>query len=392
MPLLDVHHLTVDLPTPSGWVRPVNDVSFSLDAGATLGLVGESGSGKTMLALSLLGLLPPSARRSGEALFNVGQAFSLSSLEGRSFSSDKQDDRREAPSALPEAPFQSPREARSSSSDFRPDTSGSNFEFPSSAPLNLISLNERSMRALCGSAVSMIFQEPMTALNPVLRIGAQIEEAIAVHNPALSKNKIRRRAQAALEQAAVPDPAARAAQFPHQLSGGLRQRALIAMALSCGPRLLIADEPTTALDVTIQAQILELLDRLQTELGMAVLLITHDLGVVAGQADRVVVMYAGQVVETASTTGLFDGPLHPYTEGLMAAVPRIDAPKSRLQAIPGQVPAATAWPSGCRFHPRCPHAWTKCTIEEPPLLGQGDGDHTARCWLVQEPGRRKAKT
>ena len=159
------------------------------------------------------------------------------------------------------------------------------------------------------------------------------------------------------------------------------------MALGCHPTVLIADDPTTAHDVTIQAQILELLERLQAELGMAVLLITHDLGVVAGQADRVVVMYAGQVVETAPTTALFDGPLHPYTEGLMAAVPRIDAPKSRLQAIPGQVPAATAWPSGCRFHPRCPHAWTKCAIEEPPLLGTGD--HTARCWLVQEPGRRK---
>jgi oligopeptide/dipeptide ABC transporter ATP-binding protein len=159
------------------------------------------------------------------------------------------------------------------------------------------------------------------------------------------------------------------------------------MALVCHPKVLIADEPTTALDVTIQAQILELLDRLQAELGMAVLLITHDLGVVAGQADRVVVMYAGQVVETASTTALFDRPLHPYTEGLMAAVPRVDAPRSRLQAIPGQVPAATAWPSGCRFHPRCPHAWAKCALEEPPLLG--DGDHTARCWLVQEPARRK---
>jgi oligopeptide/dipeptide ABC transporter ATP-binding protein len=165
---------------------------------------------------------------------------------------------------------------------------------------------------------------------------------------------------------------------------------MIAMALVCRPKVLIADEPTTALDVTIQAQILELLDRLQAELGMAVLLITHDLGVVAGHADRVVVMYAGQVVESASTAELFDRPLHPYTEGLMAAVPRIDAPQARLRAIPGQVPAASAWPPGCRFHPRCPHAWAKCAVDEPPLL-EGGPAHTARCWLIQEPARRKAQ-
>ena len=166
---------------------------------------------------------------------------------------------------------------------------------------------------------------------------------------------------------------------------------MIAMALACNPSLLIADEPTTALDVTIQAQILELLDHLQNELGMAVLLITHDLGVVAGHADRVVVMYAGRVVETAPTSGLFEQPTHPYTEGLLAAVPRIDAPRSRLHAIPGQVPAATAWPTGCRFHPRCPYAWDKCVTQEPPQLETGAPGHTARCWLVTEPERRQAK-
>ena len=189
----------------------------------------------------------------------------------------------------------------------------------------------------------------------------------------------------------IPDPDERVDHYPHQLSGGMRQRVMIAMALVCHPKVLIADEPTTALDVTIQAQILELLDRLQKELGMAVLLITHDLGVVAGHADRVVVMYAGQVVETARTTALFDHPTHPYTEGLMAAVPRIDTPRSRLHAIPGQVPAATAWPVGCRFHPRCPYAWDKCVAEQPPLLDTSDPEHTARCWLVTEPERRQAK-
>jgi len=183
--------------------------------------------------------------------------------------------------------------------------------------------------------------------------------------------------------------------YPHQLSGGMSQRVMIAMALVCHPKLLIADEPTTALDVTIQAQILELLDRLQAELGMAVLLITHDLGIVAGTSDRVVVMYAGQVVETAATPELFAHPLHPYTEGLMAAVPRIDTRVSqvrgRLHTIPGQVPAASAWPAGCRFHPRCPYAWDRCTVEEPPLLDAGRGEpgsHAVRCWLLTEPRRR----
>jgi oligopeptide/dipeptide ABC transporter ATP-binding protein len=188
----------------------------------------------------------------------------------------------------------------------------------------------------------------------------------------------------------IPSPERRARDYPHQLSGGMRQRVMIAMALACNPRLLIADEPTTALDVTIQAQILELLERLQTELGMAIMLITHDLGVVAGTADRVVVMYAGQVVETAPTAELFARAQHPYTAGLMASVPRLDQPAARLHSIPGNVPAATDWPGGCRFHPRCQYAWDKCRAEEPPLLEAGPGGHAAKCWLVAEPRRRSA--
>jgi len=327
VPLLAVHHLTVDLPTPSGWVRPVVDVSFSLDAGATLGLVGESGSGKTMLALSLLGLLPPAARRVGSAEYRV-----------------------------------------------------SNIESPSANNnLDLLTLPENQLRRLRGSALSMIFQEPMTALNPVLRIGAQIEEAIAVHNPALSRDEIRRRAIAALEQAAVPDPAARAAQFPHQLSGGLRQRALIAMALSCGPRLLIADEPTTALDVTIQKQILDLLKTLRAQLGLAMLFITHDLAVVSQVAERIAVMYAGRIVEEGPTAEILRRPRHPYTEGLLRAAPSLE--KKTLQPIPGSVPQLDALPPGCAFEPRCPLRLPECSFALPDLRDAGPA-HRARCVLV----------
>jgi peptide/nickel transport system ATP-binding protein len=329
-PLLRVRDLQTYFVTErgSGTARAVDGVSFDLYPGETLGIVGESGCGKTVTSLSILRLIPepPGHIRPG----------SLIEFEGR----------------------------------------------------NLLTLAPPELRAIRGNQIAMVFQEPMTSLNPVFTVGDQIAEAAIIHQR-LSRKAARARAIEMLTLVGIPDPAETVDHYPHQLSGGMRQRVMIAMALVCHPKVLIADEPTTALDVTIQAQILELLDRLQAELGMSVLLITHDLGVVAGQADRVVVMYAGQVVETAATTELFDRPLHPYTEGLMAAVPRIDAPKSRLQAIPGQVPAATAWPSGCRFHPRCPHAWTKCANEEPPLLGGGDGDHTARCWLVQEPGRRK---
>jgi peptide/nickel transport system ATP-binding protein len=328
-PLLRVRDLKTYFVTEhgTGTARAVDGVSFDLYPGETLGIVGESGCGKTVTSLSILRLIPepPGHIRPGSVI----------EFEGR----------------------------------------------------NLLTLAPPELRAVRGNQIAMIFQEPMTSLNPVFTVGDQIGEAAIIHQ-GLSRKAARARAIEMLALVGIPDPAERVDHYPHQLSGGMRQRVMIAMALVCRPKVLVADEPTTALDVTIQAQILELLSRLQDELGMAVLLITHDLGVVAGHADRVVVMYAGQVVETASTTGLFDQPLHPYTEGLMAAVPRLDARATRLKAIPGQVPAATAWPTGCRFHPRCPYAWAKCAVEEPPLLDGPAPGHAARCWLVQEPARR----
>ena len=314
----------------TGTARAVDEVSFDLYPGETLGIVGESGCGKTVTSLSILRLIPEPP---GHIL-----PGSLIEFEGR----------------------------------------------------NLLAIDAAELRAVRGNQIAMIFQEPMTSLNPVFTVGDQIAEAAIIHQH-LSRRAARARAIEMLHLVGIPDPDERVDHYPHQLSGGMRQRVMIAMALVCHPKVLIADEPTTALDVTIQAQILELLDRLQKELGMAVLLITHDLGVVAGHADRVVVMYAGRVVETAKTGELFEHPTHPYTEGLLAAVPRIDAPRARLHAIPGQVPAATAWPTGCRFRPRCPYAWDKC-LTEPPLLETGTPGHTARCWLVTEPERRQAKT
>jgi oligopeptide/dipeptide ABC transporter ATP-binding protein len=329
-PLLRVRDLKTYFVTDrgAGTARAVDGVSFDLQPGETLGIVGESGCGKTVTSLSILRLIP------------------------------------EPPGHI------------------RP---GSYIEFEGR---NLLSLAPKELRAIRGNRIAMIFQEPMTSLNPVLTIGDQVAEAAIVHQR-LSRRAARARAIEMLQQVGIPDPGSRVDDYPHQLSGGMRQRVMIAMALICHPQILIADEPTTALDVTIQAQILELLARLQQQLGMAVLLITHDLGVVAGTADRVVVMYAGQVVESAPTPELFARPRHPYTEGLMASIPRLDRPRERLHSIPGSVPAATAWPAGCRFHPRCPFAWEKCRTEEPPLLDTEIAGHTARCWLVAEPGRRE---
>ena len=338
-PLLRVRDLKTYFVTEhgSGTARAVDGVSFDVNPGETLGIVGESGCGKTVTSLSILRLIPepPGHIRPG----------SFIEFEGR----------------------------------------------------NILTLEPRDLRAVRGNQIAMIFQEPMTSLNPVFTVGDQIGEAAIVHQH-VSRSAARRRAIEMLQLVGIPDPEERVDHYPHQMSGGMRQRVMIAMALVCHPKLLIADEPTTALDVTIQAQILELLERLQAELGMAVMLITHDLGVVAGTADRVLVMYAGQVVEQAPTTELFARPLHPYTEGLLAAVPRLDAPSSRptvggrgrLRTIPGQVPAATDWPDGCRFHPRCPYAWDRCRAEEPPLLDGGGepGAHMARCWLLTEPQRR----
>jgi oligopeptide/dipeptide ABC transporter ATP-binding protein len=315
-----------------GTARAVDGVSFDLYAGETLGLVGESGCGKTVSALSLLRLIPEPP---GHIL-----AGSVIEFEGR----------------------------------------------------DLLALSPGELRAIRGAEIAMIFQEPAASLNPVFKIGDQVAEAALVHQR-IGRRAARAKALEMLELVGIPDAKQRLDDYPHELSGGMAQRVMIAMALICHPKVLIADEPTTALDVTIQAQILELLERLQSDLGMSIILITHDLGVVAGTADRVVVMYAGRVVETASTRELFARPLHPYTEGLLAAVPRLDSPRRRLLTIAGQVPAATAWPSGCRFHPRCPYAWDKCAAEEPPLLEAGidHPSHTARCWLLTEPERRAKK-
>jgi len=233
----------------------------------------------------------------------------------------------------------------------------------------------------------MIFQEPMTSLNPVLRIGDQIMEPLRLHE-GLSKAAARARAKELLDLVGIPAPEQRLDEYPHQLSGGMRQRVMIAMALACGPQLLIADEPTTALDVTIQAQILELLRRLQQELGLAVLLITHDLGVVAEMCRRVVVMYAGQVVEEGPVEAVFADPQHPYTEGLLRAIPRLGERRAWLAVIPGGVPSPLDWPAGCRFAPRCPYAWAKPRQQLPPLFDLGGG-RKSRCWLVEEPERRE---
>jgi oligopeptide/dipeptide ABC transporter ATP-binding protein len=341
--LLDVRGLTVDLPTARGWVRPVNEVSLRIGAGESLGLVGESGSGKTMTALSLMGLLPPGARVSGEAMLAPANA----------------------------------------------------------APQNLALLDEASWQRLRGLDVAMIFQEPMTSLNPVMRVGQQIAEAIAAHFPDTNKERIDYWVLEALRLAAVPEPSVRAGQFPHQLSGGLRQRVMIAMAIAAGvsdseeeptplefrkpgtplnkPRLLIADEPTTALDVTVQKQILELLDGLRRRLGLGLLFITHDLGVVARVADRVAVMYAGRIVEQGRVGDVLRTPRHPYTQGLIAASPTLE--RGRLSPIPGIVPQLNELPPGCSFEPRCPVRLLECRLAVPELRDAGH-NHAARCILV----------
>ena len=334
---LDVRGLTVELPTRTGWVRPVNDVSFTLGQGDALGIVGESGSGKTMLALALMGLLPPGARCHGEAW-----------LEGALHSR------------------------------------GNGHSSSASGRMNLLAAGPAEMRALRGRDLAMIFQEPMTALNPVLRIGAQVEEAIRVHEASLGSAEIHSRALHALERAAIPDPAIRSRQYPHQLSGGLRQRVMIAMALAAGPGVLIADEPTTALDVTVQKQILELLAALRGELRLSLLFITHDLGVVAQIAGRVMVMYAGRIVEEGPTLEVLRHPRHPYTEGLLRAAPRLS--REKLASIPGSVPALDSLPPGCSFAPRCVLRIDECDRALPALIsvGHADENHRARCILAQQ--------
>jgi oligopeptide/dipeptide ABC transporter ATP-binding protein len=324
-PLLEIRDLRITFRTDAGYARAVDGLDLTVGVGETVALVGESGCGKSVTALAVLRLVEPDG--------SVGLE-SVVRLEGR----------------------------------------------------NLLALPMSELRAVRGNHVAIVFQEPASALNPVLTIGDQIAEAVTTHEK-VTKAEAWRRAVEMLKAVGIPDAEQRAKGYAHQLSGGMRQRVLIAMALVCRPRLLIADEPTTALDVTIQAEILELLTDLQKRLGMAVLLITHNLGIVAGTCERVYVMYAGQIVEEATAVDLFARPAHPYTEGLMAAVPRLDEHKERLASIPGQVPPATSWPAGCRFHPRCPYAWEKCRTETPPLLDAGE-EHKARCWLVTEPKRR----
>jgi oligopeptide/dipeptide ABC transporter ATP-binding protein len=318
-PLLAVDDLRVHLFTNRGVVRAVDGVGFALSAGESLGIVGESGCGKTMTALSLMRLIPsPPARIvSGRIMF------------------DGED---------------------------------------------VVTLDEPRLRALRGNAMAMIYQDPMTTLNPVFSVGEQIAEAVRLHRDA-SRAAALARAVEMLELVGIPDPARCAQSYPHQLSGGMRQRAVIAMALACHPKLLIADEPTTALDVTIQAQVLDLMRRLQQELGTAIILITHDLGVIADLVDTVVVMYAGKVVERAPVRQLFAAPRHPYTQGLLRSVPSLETRAHRMRTIEGTVPSAYAMPQGCRFHPRCGIARNVCRTDEPPLVPDGVGGEAA-CWAL----------
>jgi peptide/nickel transport system ATP-binding protein len=320
--VLEVENLRVSFPGSNGGrIRAVDGVTFALERGETMALVGESGCGKSLTSLALLRLIPRPGRIEPESVIRLGDS-------------------------------------------------------------NVLALEGEALRHIRGRRIGMIFQDPMTSLNPVLTAGDQIAEAIRAHYP-VSRAEARERSRRLLQEVGIPDPGSRFDAYPHQLSGGMRQRVMIAIALAAEPEILVADEPTTALDVTVQAQILEVLDRLRASRGMAVLLITHDLGIVAGRADRVAVMYAGQIVEEAPTARLFANPSHPYTQGLFASVPRLRGPIQRLNPIPGSVPPPGAWPTGCRFRPRCPKAFDKCPVE-PPML-HVEEQHRMRCWLAEKP-------
>jgi oligopeptide/dipeptide ABC transporter ATP-binding protein len=327
-PLLELQGLATHFFVEEGVSKAVDGVDYAINAGQTLGVVGESGSGKSVTALSIMRLVqsPPGRIVAGRILF-----------EGQ----------------------------------------------------DLLQFSEERMRALRGNEISMIFQEPMTALNPVFTVGDQIAEAVRLHQK-LDEDAARERAIAMLERVGIPSPRDRVDNYPHEMSGGMRQRVMIAMAMSCNPKLLIADEPTTALDVTIQAQILELVRELQESEGMSVLLITHSLGVVAENAHHVAVMYAGKVVEYARSEDLFERPRHPYTIGLLASLPELARPGERLRTIPGIVPSAFAFPSGCRFRTRCPIATERCAREVPPLdnvAPPGAPVHTVACHHLEEASR-----
>jgi oligopeptide/dipeptide ABC transporter ATP-binding protein len=324
--VLEVNDLHVHFATEDGIVRAVDGVSFELERGKVLGIVGESGSGKSVTAMTLMGLTRDvNTRFEGEVLYR---------------------DR------------------------------------------NLLTLPEPEMQEFRGNQIGMIFQDPMTSLNPVYRIGEQIVEAIKAHEK-VDDRAARRRAVELLRQVGIPNPEARVDDFPHQFSGGMRQRAMIAMALSCNPEVLIADEPTTALDVTIQAQIVELIDKLKDDFDSGVIMITHDLGVVAEIADEILVMYAGRVVERAGKRELFYDPQMPYTWGLLGSIPRLDRPRpEKLHTIEGSPPSLINLPQGCKFRPRCPHAFDKCT-EEPALENRVEKPgHLDRCWLGVDDKRR----
>jgi peptide/nickel transport system ATP-binding protein len=315
--LLVVEDLSTSFRTPAGIVHAVDEVSFTLPKGRTLGIVGESGSGKTVLSRSVMGLLPKTAIRSGRVIFNG---------------------------------------------------------------VDLVGLDDRDMRSYWGTEIAMVFQDPMTALNPVVKVGRQITESLH-HHLEVSKEDAQRTAVDLLRSVGMPEPARRLKEYPHQLSGGMRQRVVIAIALACSPSLLIADEPTTALDVTVQSQILDLLQDLQKQRHMAMMFITHDLGVVSGRTDDTAVMYAGRVVEKAPTRALFADMKMPYTEALLKSIPRLEYPShSRLLAITGRPPSLINLPKGCRFAPRCPYAQERCREEEPPLRDADSPGHQFRCW------------
>ncbi len=328
--LLEVNNLVTQFFTMEGVVKAVDDISYNLEAGETLGLVGESGCGKSVSALSVMRLIPwpPGKVMNGEVLF-----------EGE----------------------------------------------------DLLKIDNNEMRSIRGKEIAMVFQEPMTSLNPVLTIGRQLTETMELHLN-LDKQGARQRAVDLLQMVGIPDPDRRLVQYPHQFSGGMRQRVMIAMALSCNPKLLIADEPTTALDVTIQAQILELMKSLCREFGTALIVITHNLGVVARYADRVNVMYAGKIIEKGTSEEIYHQPKHPYTLGLLQSVPRLDEPRRvKLEPIEGQPPDLINLPPGCSFRSRCRYAIEKCTVDVPPLEVYESSGHVAACWEAHNIERRVAE-
>lgn len=321
-PLLVVEDLRTQFHTERGLVRAVDGVSFTLERGRTLGVVGESGSGKTVLSRSIMGLLPKNGvQRSGSVRF-----------EG----------------------------------------------------IELLDADSKMMADYWGDQMAMVFQDPMTSLNPVMRIGNQITEGLRQHLD-ITKDHARETALTLLSSVGIPEPERRLKQYPHEMSGGMRQRVMIAIAIACGPKLLFADEPTTALDVTVQAQILDLLQAQQRERYMAMILVTHDLGVVAGRADEIAVMYAGRIVEKAPTKVLFSEMRHPYTEALLASIPKIADPShTRLQTIGGRPPNLISPPEGCKFSPRCAYAQAKCHTDDPPLTDPDEHGHQFRCWFPVE--------